>query len=179
MNITSVAQVLGNAGEFVGAIAVVVTLIYLAAQVRQNATQIKLNSAQIATERYANMIAGILRAPDRMRMFRDGLESFSTLSAERQAQFHSHLLEAIDVYENSQRLADAGVLSAETVQEQKRDLARIFKCEGAREWRASIVLEPRNRSWLDALVDDVLADRDAIPLTEQLPFMRRGDVHPG
>ena len=35
------AQLLGNYGEFVGAIAVVATLAYLAAQIRQNTRAIK------------------------------------------------------------------------------------------------------------------------------------------
>ena len=36
MDLLSTAQLLGNFGEFVGAIAVVVTLFYLAAQVKQS-----------------------------------------------------------------------------------------------------------------------------------------------
>ena len=36
MDLMSTAQLLGNFGEFFGAIAVVVTLIYLAGQLRQN-----------------------------------------------------------------------------------------------------------------------------------------------
>jgi len=36
MDLISISQLLGNFGEFVGAIAVVITLIYLTAQIRQN-----------------------------------------------------------------------------------------------------------------------------------------------
>ena len=49
------AQLLGNYGEFIGAIAVVVTLIYLALQIRQNTTSIndsrKLALAQTYNQR--------------------------------------------------------------------------------------------------------------------------------
>ncbi len=38
MDIVTTSQILGNVGEFVGAIAVVVTLAYLAVQVRQGFT---------------------------------------------------------------------------------------------------------------------------------------------
>ena len=41
MNFMEFCELLGNWGEFIGAIAVVLTLIYLAAQVRQNSAQIK------------------------------------------------------------------------------------------------------------------------------------------
>jgi hypothetical protein len=53
MNLLDTAQLLGNIGEFVGAFVVVATHIYLAVQIRQNSSQIALNSHQIATERYA------------------------------------------------------------------------------------------------------------------------------
>ena len=43
------AQLLGNYGEFVGAIAVVVTLGYLALQIRQNTRTVSLNRGQAAT----------------------------------------------------------------------------------------------------------------------------------
>ncbi len=46
MDLMSIAQLLGNFGEFVGAIAVVVTLVYLAVQVKQSkvATEVRLLS---------------------------------------------------------------------------------------------------------------------------------------
>jgi len=47
MSLIDVSQVLGNFGEFVGAIAVIATLIYVAVQVRQ-AKQLALESARAA-----------------------------------------------------------------------------------------------------------------------------------
>lgn len=41
MNFMELSELLGNWGEFIGAIAVVLTLIYLSVQVRQNSVQIK------------------------------------------------------------------------------------------------------------------------------------------
>ena len=52
------AEILGNYGEFVGAIAVVATLIYLALQVRQSKVQIHQNSElvreQLAQSRWTD-----------------------------------------------------------------------------------------------------------------------------
>lgn len=45
------AQLLGNYGEFVGAIGVVVTLFYLAAQVRQNRQSVDANTRALEDER--------------------------------------------------------------------------------------------------------------------------------
>ena len=41
MDLISISQLLGNFGEFVGAVAVVITLIYLSVQIKTNATMTK------------------------------------------------------------------------------------------------------------------------------------------
>lgn len=50
MTLIEISEVLGNIGEFVGSIAVLVTLIYLALQVRQNTLQMKASSHQAISD---------------------------------------------------------------------------------------------------------------------------------
>ena len=50
MNLTDVSQVLGNFGEFVGAIGVVATLAYLAVQIRQNTRETQSASHHAITD---------------------------------------------------------------------------------------------------------------------------------
>jgi hypothetical protein len=54
------AQLLGNYGEFVGAIAVVVTLGYLAVQIRQNTHQIRANSASLEASTYQTLMSHVI-----------------------------------------------------------------------------------------------------------------------
>ncbi|MDH3661781.1 MAG: hypothetical protein OEU92_17425 [Alphaproteobacteria bacterium] len=173
MDHQSVAQMLGNYGEFFGAIAVLVTLIYLASQVRQNATQMRLNSFQHATERFSGVIKTICSDPDLMMMWRDGLASFDELPPERQAQFHAYLVDGLTAYQNCQQLADAGVIPEHVAADRKRDMARLFKCTGAKQWRKSLVLEPESLAIMDALIAEFLKDTDAVPLNEGLVFFRK------
>ena len=49
------AQLLGNYGEFVGAIAVVVTLVYLAFQVRHSSRAIEINSGLVRADSWTGM----------------------------------------------------------------------------------------------------------------------------
>jgi hypothetical protein len=51
------AQLLGNYGEFVGALAVVATLVYLTLQVRYQANQTKNASFQVSEDRYDDLMA--------------------------------------------------------------------------------------------------------------------------
>ena len=46
MSTLEFSQLLGNYGEFVGAIAIVITLIYLAVQLKQNTATVKANAYQ-------------------------------------------------------------------------------------------------------------------------------------
>ena len=46
MSLMETSQLLGNLGEFVGAIAVVVTLVYLAVQVRHSREATETNTSQ-------------------------------------------------------------------------------------------------------------------------------------
>ena len=74
------AQLLGNYGEFVGAIAVVATLAYLAMQIRQNSAQLKINSYQTSVDRFQNQIANVTEDPAKFEMFRIGLTNYDELA---------------------------------------------------------------------------------------------------
>ena len=54
---------IGAVGEISGAIAVVVTLIYLTVQIKQNSQQIRLASSQVATNSYSSRIMDVLSDP--------------------------------------------------------------------------------------------------------------------
>ena len=173
MDLMSTAQLLGNFGEFFGAIAVVVTLAYLSFQVRQNSTQVRLNSVQISTERFAGLVTSALQDPVSFEVMKDGLHSYSALKPAQQALFHAHMNNVTTAYTNSLELLQAGVISEETLMYQKRDFARILKCPGAREWRESMVLESDIQAQSDAFMEDIMSDSEAIPLNQLLPFLRK------
>ena len=172
MSTLEFAQLLGNYGEFVGAIAIVVTLIYLAVQIRQNSKQIRLTSIQTANEKFAALITDSLQDPVRLEAFRDGLENYSSLQLEQQALFHSLVFNSITVYKNNAELFRAGVLPADTLMEQKVDIARILACPGTKEWSESLNFEPEVRAAWDAeLADIVDSTGNPRPLNEVVPFL--------
>lgn len=55
---------LGNLGEFVGAIAVIASLIYVGIQLRQNTAAIKITTAQAFTDTWNGYISTLNLAPD-------------------------------------------------------------------------------------------------------------------
>ena len=82
MDIVTTSQILGNVGEFIGAIAVVVTLAYLAVQVRHsreatdtNTRTIRANAAKDVYVGWSKFCFELSRHPDRVlfdKMFRSG-----------------------------------------------------------------------------------------------------------
>ena len=172
MSTLEFAQLLGNYGEFVGAIAIVVTLIYLAVQIRQNSKQIRLDSIQSANEKFAALITDILQDPVKLEAFRDGLESYSSLQPDQQASFHSLVFHSMTVYKNNAELFRAGVLPADTLMEQKVDIARILGCPGTKEWSESLNFEPEVRAAWDAQLADIVdSTGNPRPLNEVVPFL--------
>ena len=66
MDLMDTAQLLGNIGEFVGAIAVVATLFYLAIQVRQSKAATEANTASLRENQKIALADSYLRRNDVM-----------------------------------------------------------------------------------------------------------------
>ncbi len=60
MELQATAQLLGNFGEFIGAIAVVATLGYVAVQIRQNTHQARVNAMSLEASTYQSLMAHII-----------------------------------------------------------------------------------------------------------------------
>ena len=63
------AQLLGNYGEFVGAIAVVITLAYLAVQIRQNTESVRLSSELALSQQTSDFAARMWAHPEMLRIW--------------------------------------------------------------------------------------------------------------
>jgi hypothetical protein len=59
MSFVELSAILGNWGEFIGSIAVVATLIYLAIQVRQNSQQLQDNVSSLQIGAYQDLMSRI------------------------------------------------------------------------------------------------------------------------
>jgi len=163
------AQLLGNYGEFIGAIAVVVTLGFLTYQMRQNSRQMRMNS-RILVGGYAGQIMDVLSDTEKTNLFRRGLSSYSSLSNDDQAAFHAIMMGfQMNFFRNAAYLRE-GIVSEETMRGSEEDWVRILKCPGAQEWWEWVknMIEPADvRS-----VENLVAISTQPPLIEVVPFLR-------
>jgi hypothetical protein len=134
-------EALGNLGDFVSGIAVVVTLVYLATQIRQNTRQVKqsVKLARAQTIKGANNVGQSLLAiaqdSELARIFRTGLDEYSSLSGDERLRFTmllgaivsaiaAHVTEQISLgYIGDQRFGDQAV-----------SLKQFLLTPGGREW---------------------------------------------
>jgi hypothetical protein len=63
---------LGNLGDFIGGLAVVATLIYLAFQIRHNTTSVEAAAVQSAAQSFADIVESFARDPELMKLYLTG-----------------------------------------------------------------------------------------------------------
>ena len=134
MDHQAVAQLLGNYGEFIGAIAVVVTLGYLAVQIRQNSSSVKSAAAQSVLSNITTALQTVSETPQMSRVIYVGMGDFDALSEEERYQFFSWLLSWFRVMEQAHYHYRLGNLDAALFAGHVEHLRSTFECESIENW---------------------------------------------
>jgi hypothetical protein len=150
----SVLEALGNIGDFVGGIAVILTLIYLAVQIRDNTRSTRLVAMQSAMLSAQNV--GKLPAQDRdlARVVRVGLAAPDDLDEDEFQQLRYYLMSYLRVHEDLFVQHKAGVIDDETWLARASSLRTIFSTPGGRKiWDASNAYRPDFQAWMNSHLD--------------------------
>ena len=78
---------LGNIGELVAAVGVIISLIYLALQIRQNSRWLRASLEQSITDSTNQTIQAAAASPQFSRVVLEGQERFEELTEDEQRQF--------------------------------------------------------------------------------------------
>ena len=79
---------LANLGEFVAGLGVIVSLIYLAVQVRQNTAQVRAGPTQAYSDALGDLVESIYASPEMMEFFARALGQPETLSEAEWLRWH-------------------------------------------------------------------------------------------
>lgn len=145
---------LGNLGDFIGGIAVVVTLIYLAVQIRQNTRTIRTSAMQSSMLAAQNI--GMIPAQDRdlARVVRIGLTMPDELDEDEFQQFRYFLMSMLRVHEDMFVQHQAGVVDDETWIARSSSLITILSMPGGRRiWEASSAYRADFKAWMASELD--------------------------
>ena len=124
----------GALGEAAGGIAVIITLIYLAIQVRQNTSIVKstnyLNLSGEVTD-FAKMIAESAEMND---LYMKGCEDFNTLPVAEKSRFNMIMSTLIQPYQSMYQMKRRGHIDKELMLLSFDILSSLLKQPGVRQW---------------------------------------------
>lgn len=153
-------EALGNLGDFIGGIAVVVTLVYLALQIRHNTSALQTASRQAISAGY--------RESNRLRLDPEvgaswvkGLRSFPDLPFADSHRFSTVLIDEALFFQGAFTLYASGQLDDITY-------------EAYRDWFASVVATPGGAFWWETTGRPIYTDDMVAAVDERLA---KGGLH--
>ena len=105
---------LGNLGDFIGGIAVVVTLLYLAFQIRHNTASVQASTIQSAAYAFAELMDMFARDPELLQLYNAGTHDFEGLSQDDRLRFASLMGAMMHRFESLVAQTEEGFLPAES-----------------------------------------------------------------
>ena len=142
---------LGNIGEFVGAIAVVITLGYLAFQIRQNTRTARSATHQAWVSAAAQINLVVLQNRDIARVWRSGSEDPGQLDPEELLQFNAYVLQMFRAFEALYLMFLNGAVDATYWNSQVQSCRAVMTPSGVQSWWArysETFLDPRFREFV-------------------------------
>lgn len=173
MDLQSIAQLLGNFGEFVGAIAVVATLGYLAVQIRHGAVQARSEALRNATSAWVTQQRSAFATEEHTAFMRKALNDYQSLTADEKGRFFGVLLGYIspfgDVYDKHR----SGLMEVETFRAIEDAFVNVVTSPGARD---CICAFERHTGLPDYIMEYVRGEkpvgRTVQPMTQTFDFVK-------
>jgi hypothetical protein len=142
---------LGGLGEFIGALAVVGSLFYIAREIRENSRSTRLAAMQSTMLAAQNVMALVAQDRDLARVVRLGLSSVGELTQDEYQQFRYWAFLLLRVHEDIFVQHKSGVVDDETWLARSASVRTIFATPGGRKiWAASTAYRADFRAWMDS-----------------------------
>jgi hypothetical protein len=143
-------------GEFIGGIAVVVSLIYLAGQIRQNSKLLKVSTTGAVATSDIDMNKLLIADVELHRMFIEGMADRDTLSEAERRRFDQFLHMIMRTFKRNYYFAQDGAINDSIWQGERQLLLMTLQQPGARQWWAetptSNWFDPEFRDYVDGLI---------------------------
>ncbi len=125
---------IGAIAEMVGALGVIVTLGYLAVQIRQNTASVRVSTSQALLEASAGFLDLCASDVELGRVFRSGTENQSSLSGDEKTRFHFTMLSFLRRMENIYHQEESGYLPAEDWSGMRFSTIEVLARPGSQTW---------------------------------------------
>ena len=161
-------EMIGSTGEWAGAFAVVVTLIYLARQLRQQNINTVATAMDSWLADYNATVLELTRDSEVASIYRRGITNFDGLAPNDQLRFHGWMIAHLLNAENMHLKLTQGILEVVIANQVLGFNAAMLKATGGYAWwqSAKLIFEanPEFVEYMDKMI------HDSTPITETWPW---------
>ena len=121
-------------GEFLGGIAVVVSLVYLAGQIRSNTRMLQVSATVAYGESDMEVAKLLIAEPEVARILREGAADRESLSIDERSRLDQFLDMTTRQFQRSYFIAQDGAMKPAIWQGEKKGNAWVLQQRGSRQW---------------------------------------------
>ena len=125
---------IGAVGELLGALAVLITLFYLARQIIQNTEEIRSANYHGVTDSFNELNLAVAKNPDLARVFRLGNEDYEKLSEDEQYQYGFFMHATFRILDVIKFQSQRGTGDMTLWEFEKNTIETLLAGAGARTW---------------------------------------------
>ena len=169
-------EAVGAVGELIGAVTVVITLLYLAIQIRQNSQAVKNSAAQALLSELNDSLRVASSEPTTARAVILGQTLFEELSEEGRAQFITWIFAWMRTIEQAYFQYVQGSIEEEIWEGQMAHLRQLIHAPAVKEWwsRRRFFFSQRFQNY----VDEIGTLGDDVPTPTELVREMSGEAAP-
>ncbi len=163
---------IGALGEAIGGAAIIITLIYIAVQIRQNAQFTRASAQQLLSNQINVYHERIVENPERLRVFRSAMVSWDGLSSDDQAVAHLLIGQLVNHFEQAYYLHNTNLVPTPMFETYRGIVLSIIQTPGGAEfWEA---VKPLANAEIREYLDAQLALKIDLPppWPQMLPWYR-------
>ena len=156
MDLMQTAQLLGNFGEFFGAIAVVATLFYLSVQIRQNSRATQMSNSHELNEATRAWWAKLSDHNGLASIWRRGLMDLSSLTPEETLRFSTMMQQMMNLMEELHYAESSDEITGWVGASLKTGAPEIMALPGFKSWfeQRGHWLAPEFRAIVESMMSD-------------------------
>ena len=157
MNLLELSQTLGNFGEFVGAIGVVITLAYLALQIRRNTQATQAASHHAITDSLNQGNIAMATDPELTQIYLTGMVDRASLSEVERQRFDSLFLAYFHVFDTLFFSSSNGTGAQSLLLAEEKGFSHLMNLPGIYAWWQDnpFAFTPEFRSYMESFRNTV------------------------
>jgi hypothetical protein len=142
-------EAIGAIAELLGALGVIISLVYLATQIRQNTQSVRMSSHHGIADQFTQTNLAAVHDPQLIDLITRGSLDAESLSDAERARFYAYIMAIFRTYEELFQLDRKGLADNELWEARQRSMRNWLARPGVRTWWST--------EWSEAYVDSFRA----------------------